>query len=215
MSPEPTDSGEVSNVYVVDDDPGVRDSLLLLLRVRGFAAQGFGSAEELLAQGTLARPACALVDVRLPGMDGLQLQRELHTAQPGLPVVVITGHGDVGTARIALRDGAVDFLEKPIDIDELFEAVALALASEQRAVQKQRDHAAAVARLARLTARERDVFDRITDGRHNREIGEEFGISPRTVEVHRARIMDKLQARRMADLFRLRFELETAEPPRA
>lgn len=207
------DSFEGSTVYVVEDDKAVRDSLLLLLRLRGYAPGGYESAEEFLQLDTLQRPACALVDVRLPGLDGLALQRRLKELHPGLPVIVVTGHGDVATARSALRDGAVDFLEKPIDENELLDAVAVALASDQRRVAQARGREEITARLARLTPRELEVFERITNGQHNREIAEEFGISPRTVEVHRSRIMEKLQARRVADLFRLRFELEQSSPP--
>ena len=112
----------------------------------------------------------------------------------------------------ALRDGAVDFLEKPIDEGDLLDAVTTALTSDQRIVQEARDREELAARLQRLTAREMEVFERITNGQHNREIAEEFGISPRTVEVHRARIMEKLRARRVADLFRLRFDLERNQP---
>ncbi len=206
---------EGSIVYVVEDDKAVRESLLLLLRLRGYAPSGHESAEAFLQLDTLQRPACALVDVRLPGIDGLALQRRLKERHPGLPVIVITGHGDVATARSALRDGAVDFLEKPIDENELLDAVTVALESDQRRVAQARDREEIAARLARLTARELEVFERITNGQHNREIAEEFGISPRTVEVHRSRIMEKLQARRVADLFRLRFELEQTSPPLA
>jgi RNA polymerase sigma factor (sigma-70 family) len=199
-------------VYVVEDDRAVRESLELLLRLRGFIPKGFASGEEFLDYSALQRPACALLDVRLPGIDGLQLQRELRSRHPGLPTIVITAHGDVSTARTALREGAVDFLEKPIDEGDLLEAVATALASDQRVVRQARDREELAARLERLTAREREVFVRITNGQHNREIAEEFGISPRTVEVHRARIMEKLRARRVADLFRLRFDLERSQP---
>lgn len=198
-------------VYVVEDDRAVRESLELLLRLRGFIPKGFASGEEFLDYSALQRPACALLDVRLPGIDGLQLQRELRARHPGLPTIVITAHGDVSTARTALREGAVDFLEKPIDENDLLEAVTTALASDQRVVQEARDREEIEARLQRLTAREREVFERITNGQHNREIAEEFGISPRTVEVHRARIMEKLRARRVADLFRLRFDLERSQ----
>jgi RNA polymerase sigma factor (sigma-70 family) len=197
-----------SAVYLVEDDRAVRESLELLLRLRGFIPKGFASGEEFLAYSALQRPACALLDVRLPGVDGLELQRQLRHKHPGLPTIVITAHGDVSTARTALRDGAVDFLEKPIDEDDLLDAVTTALTSDQRVVQEARDREELAARLQRLTAREMEVFERITNGQHNREIAEEFGISPRTVEVHRARIMEKLRARRVADLFRLRFDLD-------
>jgi len=201
-----------SAVYLVEDDRAVRESLELLLRLRGFIPKGFASGEEFLEYSALQRPACALLDVRLPGIDGLELQRRLRVKHPGLPTIVITAHGDVSTARTALRDGAVDFLEKPIDEGDLLEAVNAALTSDQRIVQEARDREELEARLQRLTTREREVFERITNGQHNREIAEEFGISPRTVEVHRARIMEKLRARRVADLFRLRFDLERNQP---
>jgi len=211
-----TDSSQAalagSAVYLVEDDRAVRESLELLLRLRGFITKGFASGEEFLAYSALQRPACALLDVRLPGIDGLELQRQLRHKHPGLPTIVITAHGDVSTARTALRDGAVDFLEKPIDEGDLLDAVTTALTSDQRIVQEARDREELAARLQRLTAREMEVFERITNGQHNREIAEEFGISPRTVEVHRARIMEKLRARRVADLFRLRFDLERNQP---
>ena len=213
MSTDPSQTALAgSAVYLVEDDRAVRESLELLLRLRGFIPKGFASGEEFLAYTALQRPACALLDVRLPGIDGLELQRQLRSKHPGLPTIVITAHGDVSTARTALRDGAVDFLEKPIDEGDLIDAVTTALSSDQRVVQEARDREELAARLERLTAREREVFERITNGQHNREIAEEFGISPRTVEVHRARIMEKLRARRVADLFRLRFDLERNPP---
>jgi RNA polymerase sigma factor (sigma-70 family) len=122
--------------------------------------------------------------------------------------VIITAFGDVAMARRALRDGAVDFLEKPVDESELVAAVASALRADRRRQDDLRTHEAMVARLQRLTDREREVFERVTNGMHNREIAEEFGISQRTVEVHRARLMEKLQADRVAELFRLRFALD-------
>jgi RNA polymerase sigma factor (sigma-70 family) len=195
-------------VYVVEDDASVRDSLSLLLQLRGFSTAAFESAEAFLDSEALERPACVLADVRLPGMSGLELQRRLTEQHSALPFVVMTAHGDVATARTALRDGAVDFLEKPIDEDELLEAVTEALRSDHRQVERARNRETVLGRMQRLTERELEVFERVTNGYHNREIAEEFGISQRTVEVHRARLMEKLQARRVADLFRLRFELE-------
>lgn len=197
-----------STVYLVEDDAAVRDSLALLLQLRGYATAAFESAEAFLAAGRPGRPACALVDVRLPAMSGLELQKKLLEEGSDLPVVVMTAHGDVATARSALRGGAVDFLEKPIDEADLLAAVSAALESDQLRVQHAREREVMLARLQRLTERELEVFERVTNGMHNREIAEEFGISQRTVEVHRARLMEKLQARRVADLFRLRFELD-------
>jgi RNA polymerase sigma factor (sigma-70 family) len=200
-------------VYIVEDDPSVRDSLSLLLQLRGFSTAAFDSAEAFLASDAFERPACVLADVRLPGMSGLELQRKLTDHHAALPFVVMTAHGDVATARAALRDGAVDFLEKPIDEQDLMEAIAAALRSDQEQVERARSRETVLARMQRLTEREMEVFERVTNGYHNREIAEEFGISQRTVEVHRARLMEKLQARRVADLFRIRFELDGARPP--
>lgn len=211
MNTDPSDVNVAGSwVYVVEDDPSVRDSLSLLLQLRGFSTATFDSAEAFLEGDALERPACVLADVRLPGMSGLELQRKLASQHAALPFVVMTAHGDVATARAALRDGAVDFLEKPIDEQDLIEAITVALRSDHAQVEKARSRETVLARMQRLTERELEVFDRVTSGYHNREIAEEFGISQRTVEVHRARVMEKLQARRVADLFRLRFELDGA-----
>lgn len=195
-------------VYLIEDDPDLRESLAALLELSGFTPRGFASAEDFLATGMNDRPACAVVDLRLPGMSGLDLQQKLHDEQPSLPVILVTGHGDVATARAALRTGAVDFLEKPVQPKELIDAVTIALESDAQALERTREHEQMRERLARLTPRELEVYQRITDGLHNREIAAELGISPRTVEVHRARLMDKLNARRIADLFRLRMALD-------
>jgi two-component system response regulator FixJ len=207
-----TDQNDVnvagSWVYVVEDDPSVRDSLSLLLQLRGFSTAAFETAEAFLESDSFERPACVLADVRLPGMSGLDLQRRLADQHAAMPFVVMTAHGDVATARTALRDGAVDFLEKPIDEQDLIEAITIALRSDHEQVERARSRETVLSRMQRLTERELEVFERVTNGYHNREIAEEFGISQRTVEVHRARLMEKLQARRVADLFRLRFELD-------
>lgn len=201
-------------VYVVEDDAAVRESLTLLLQLRGYETVTRERAEEFLAIDGFERPACVLVDVRLPGMSGLDLQRRMAHAEPTLPVIVMTAHGDAATARAALRDGAVDFLEKPIDESDLIEAVELALHNDVAQMARDRAHENIMQSVQRLTERELDVFTRITDGLHNREIAEELGISPRTVEVHRARLMEKLAARRVADLFRLRFDIDSRAPDR-
>jgi RNA polymerase sigma factor (sigma-70 family) len=198
-------------VYVVEDDASVRDSLSLLLQLRGFSTASFDSAEAFLEFEALERPACVLADVRLPGMSGLDLQRKLAEQHAALPFVVMTAHGDVATARAALRDGAIDFLEKPIDEDDLIDAITVALRSDHERYERARSRESVLSRMQRLTERELEVFERVTNGFHNREIAEEFGISQRTVEVHRARLMEKLQARRVADLFRLRFELDGSQ----
>jgi two-component system response regulator FixJ len=195
-------------VYVVEDDAAVRESLALLLGLQGFEVATFDCAEHLPAAEALRRPACALIDVRLPGASGLDLQRKLLADRSDLPVIIMTAHGDAATARRALREGAVDFLEKPLDESDLMEAVEAALESDVLRLARNKSLESARQSLQRLSEREREVFQRITNGQHNREIAEDLGISPRTVEVHRARVMEKLQARRVADLFRLRFELD-------
>lgn len=210
LAPGLREAPPAATVYVVEDDAAVRSSLELLLRVRGYLAEGYGCGEDFLEQAALRRPACLIADVRLPGIDGLELARRLKSHAAAIPVIIVTAHGDVSTARAALREGAVDFLEKPVDEAELFDAVEQALASDQRSFSLEQERHLHLQRLQRLTAREREVFDRITEGRHNREIADEFGISPRTVEVHRARIMEKLDAQRVSDLFRLRIELDRA-----
>jgi FixJ family two-component response regulator len=191
-------------VIVVDDDAGVRDSLRMLLRASGYDTREYASAEAFLREPVTTGRACAIVDLRLPGMDGLALQAELGRRGIALPLVVITAHGDVASARVALRAGAIDFIEKPIDNGELLAAIHGALEATERT---QLDRAAgtrATLLLNSLTGREREVYDRIVQGMHNREIAVDLGISPRTVEVHRARVMAKLKARRLADLLRLR-----------
>jgi RNA polymerase sigma factor (sigma-70 family) len=195
-------------VYLIEDDADLRESLAALLQASGYLPRCFANAEDFLANRVNERPACALIDLHLPGMSGLDLQKKLHDEQPHLPVIVVTGHGDVATARTALRTGALDFLEKPVQPKELMEAVAAALVSDAQALERARERGQMRERLGRLTPRELEVFQRITDGLHNREIAVELGISPRTVEVHRARLMDKLNARRIADLFRLRLALD-------
>jgi FixJ family two-component response regulator len=193
-----------ATVAIVDDDPGVRDSLNVLLNAAGYQTREYSSAESFLREPLEGNPACAIIDLRLPGIDGLALQAEMGRRGFALPVILITAHGDVASARQALRTGAVDFLEKPIDNDELLNAVKGAIEGSDRAQLERAADARAMLLLGSLTQREREVYDRIVRGMHNREIAVDLGISPRTVEVHRARVMAKLKARRLADLLRLR-----------
>lgn len=190
-------------VFLVDDDPAVRDSLSLFLSLKGLRIQPFASAEDFLATYRPEWPGCLVVDVRMSGMDGLRLQAHLREMAVALPVIVMTAYGDVATARTALKGGAVDFLEKPVDADLLHRAIVEALEKDRQERRASLDHAHLKNRLARLTERERQVLERVVEGRHNREIAEEFGISPRTVEVHKARLMEKCQVERLPDLIRL------------
>jgi two-component system response regulator FixJ len=190
-------------VAVVDDEPAICDSLAMLLRASGFAARTFPAAETFLRE-PLETFACAIVDLRLRGMSGLELQAELTRRKSVLSIIVITAHGDVASARAALLAGATDFLEKPIDNDALLAAVNGAMSSGDRLHQARIAEARARTLLSTLSVREREVFDRVVDGMHNREIAVDLGISPRTVDVYRAHVMAKLQARRLADLLRMR-----------
>ncbi len=194
-------------IFLVEDDAAVRNSLALLLRLHGFRIEAFASAEEFLAATIRERPACALVDIRLPGMSGLALQARMVRGEPGIPVLLMTAQGGPAIARTALLQGAIDFLEKPIDEGELLQAVDLALRSDGERLARNRERDALLARLGTLSRHEWDLFERITSGRQNREMAEEFGLTPAVLEAQLVRLMDKLQVRRVADLFRLRFRV--------
>jgi RNA polymerase sigma factor (sigma-70 family) len=197
-------------VYVVDDEPAIRDSLAMLLRSVGLATRTFDGAQAFLDAFQPAPNACLLADVRMPGMSGLELQSELARRGVGLPVIIVTAHGDVAAARSALRAGAIDFIEKPIDDEALAAAIADALDRDARSRSRAQADASAAERLARLTGREREVLELVTAGRHNREIAVDLGISPRTVEVYKARLMEKLQVRRVPELVRMVLESRPA-----
>jgi FixJ family two-component response regulator len=193
-------------VFIIDDDAKVRDSIALMLGLMGFRTAVFDSAEAFLAAYRSDWAGCAIVDLRLPGQSGLELQRELHARNSALPVVVITAHGDVASARAAFQANAVDFLEKPFDDAQLRNAIEKAFALEERRIHNADDVREAAQRLSMLTAREREVMEQATQGRHAKEIAAALGISPRTVEVHKTRLMAKLGVRNVAEL--VRFALE-------
>lgn len=199
-------------VFIVDDDVAVRDALALLLGLKGYRTAIFSSAEDFLAAYRKDWRGCLVLDIKMSGMSGLDLQSRLAAQNVEMPIVIITGHGDAASARQALKSGAVDFLEKPLDEEQLVAAVGSALErdAKRRAERVVGDETSS--RMARLTPRERQVMDLAAAGRHNREIGEALGISPRTVEVYKARLMEKLQARNLSEL--IRFAL-TADRQRA
>lgn len=190
-------------VFVVDDDDAVRDSLALLLETAGHRVETFESGPKLLAALTPERRGCVITDVRMPGMDGLELQEHMLTLQIRLPVIVITGHGDVPIAVRAMKAGAVDFVEKPFADDAILEAVRLALARADRARMERAPESEIHGRLAQLTQRERDVLQAMVTGHPNKVIAHLLQISPRTVEIHRARVMDKMAARSLSHLVRM------------
>lgn len=190
-------------VYIVDDDPAVRDALGLLLGVRGYRTAMFASGEDFLQGWRAEWSGCLLLDIRMSGMDGLLLQQRLREIGCMLPVIVITGHGDVSLARQAFKAQASDFLEKPFDHDKLLAAIDEALSREAEHRGRQQRQAHGQARLALLTPREREVMQLVVIGQHNRDIAPALGISVRTVEVHKARLMDKLGVDNVADLVRV------------
>ncbi|MFN4326370.1 MAG: response regulator transcription factor [Azonexus sp.] len=194
-------------VFIVDDDPSVRDALSLLLGVEDYRVAVFGDAESFLKAYKKTWRGCLLLDIRMPGMDGLTLQKHLNQLGSDLPVIVMTGHGDVASAREAFRAMAVDFLEKPLDHRKLLAAIADAFARQQSQLAADLNRSTVERLLAGLTPREREVMARVVAGQHNRDIAAELGISPRTVEVHKARMMDKLGVGNVADLVRLNLEL--------
>lgn len=185
-------------IYIVDDDPDVGSSLEMLLRRSGYRSETFESALAFLAAGIKVHDACVLADVRMPEMDGLALQREINRTMAGLPVIIMTGHGDVQMAVQTMKEGAIDFLEKPFEKTALLAAIERAFARQKTATAGQIEGDRRLRRV--LTERERDVFELLVEGHQNKAIAYKLGISTRTVEAHRARIMDKLEARSLADL---------------
>ncbi|SJZ92221.1 response regulator transcription factor [Consotaella salsifontis] len=190
-------------VYVVDDDAAMRDSLAWLIGSLGLKVEAFASAEDFLAALRPGRPGCLVTDVRMPGMSGLELQDALANTESLLSVVVITGHADVPMAVRALRSGAVDFIEKPFNDQMLLDRVNAALARSFTTYDDRARRADLEARLSRLTARERQVAERVVEGRPSKAIAAELNLSLKTVEVHRHNIMEKLEVASVAELTRL------------
>lgn len=190
-------------VYVVDDDEAVRDSLQWLLEGASYKVQTFDSAERFLAGFDARAIACLVLDVRMPGMSGLELQEELINRKVELPIIFITGHGDVPMAVSTMKKGAADFIEKPFDQAKLKSLVERMLTQAREDAGKRERERMNQALLARLTAREQQVLERIMAGRLNKQIADDLGISIKTVEAHRANIMDKLKANTVADLMRV------------
>lgn len=189
-------------VHIVEDDRPMRESLVELLEEAGYVVRAYTKAEELLARGSVIEPGCVVSDVRMPGMDGLTLLRRLRASGSALPLMLITGHGDVRMAVTAMKAGAVDFLEKPFDADTLLQAVGAALRHRTNGVGSEDPEVSRQA-LQKLTSREHEVFEYLVGGESNKEIAARLGISPRTVEFHRANIMDKMAAKGLTDLVRL------------
>lgn len=192
-----------STVFIIDDDAAIRSSLNLLMKSAGHPALAFESAQQFLASYRDTRPGCLLLDVRMPGLSGPDLQRELNARQSAIPVIFMSGHADVPMAVEAIRCGAFDFLQKPFRDQELLDKVERALKADGARRTRSQARQAAQGKLQALSPREREVMDRVTTGESNKIIAYKLGISQRTVEIHRARVMDKLDARSVADLVQM------------
>jgi RNA polymerase sigma factor (sigma-70 family) len=201
-----------TTIFVVDDDPSHRDSLQFLLESVGLKVTSFSSAQDFLDNADPETPGCLVLDVRMPGMSGLDLQNELANAKIFLPIIFITGHGTVPMSVRAIKAGAVDFLQKPFDEQDLFNAIHQAI-EQDRQTRQEREKLQEVHKLIHsLTPREYQVFTLLVSGMLNKQVGYELGITERTIKVHRSRIMEKLKADSLADLVRYAEKLSIGKP---
>jgi two-component system response regulator FixJ len=192
-------------VYIVDDDEAVRDSLSVLLESKGYAVRNFGSAAEFLSAAPSLLAGCLIADIRMPEMDGLELQQQLIDRSLNFPLIVITGHGDIALAVRAMKAGAVDFIEKPFALEVILDSLDVACLRLTTPDEEDPAKVAATAKVALLSSRELQVLEGLLAGLPNKTIAYDLAISPRTVEIHRARVMDKMGARSLSELVRLAF----------
>jgi FixJ family two-component response regulator len=195
-------------VIVVDDDEAVRDSLSMLLESVGLQHRLYSNAMSVLDDLDSLRHGCIVLDIRMPGMSGLELQAELSRREIMLPIIFITGHGDIGMAVKAMRLGALDFISKPYHEQELLDRIHEALAHDASKRDRVHDHEQLLGRIGSLSKREHQVFDRVAAGQANKVIAQDLGVSERTVEVHRSEVMKKMGARSLAKLVRMHLEAE-------
>lgn len=193
----------VETVFVVDDEADVRDSLARLLRSAGLAVQAFGSAQDLLGIDLEARAGCLVLDVNMPGLSGPELHQQLKARGIDLPIIYLTGRSNIAIGVHAMKQGAHDFLEKPVDADELLGAIAEAMQRYREASGRRQAHGEILRRLKALSAREREVMEHVVRGRLNKQIAGDLGIAEKTVKVHRSRVMAKMGVRSVAELVRL------------
>ena len=199
-------------VFVVDDDVGVRQGLRFMLRAAGYSVEAFPSARSFLEDYHPRRSGCLLLDIQLPQMSGLELQQTLNLRGWRIPVIFITGHGTVPLAIAAMKAGAFDFIEKPLREDALVESIERALRWNDRAYEERLERATLQTRAVSLTPREREVFELVAAGEPNKAIAHHLRISFRTVELHRAHIIEKLQARSLSDLIRMAMIIMNSDP---
>jgi len=201
-------SDEQRLVHVADDDDAIRRSVAFALKTSGFRVQVYESGSELLKQGPDIEPGCILLDIRMPGMDGLEVHEALKAKGVTLPVIIMTGHGDVSLAVRAMKAGAVDFIEKPFQKAVLLGAIEQAMGRLNHAQANREQASEAAVKLKALTPRERDVLDGLAKGLPNKSIAYDLGISPRTVEIHRANLMGKLGVHSLSEALRIAFAAE-------
>ena len=199
-------------IMVVDDDSGVRNSMRSLLKSVGLESALYASAQEFLAAYQPVQPGCLVLDIRMPGMSGLELQQQLNLRGAVIPVIFMTGHGDIPMAVEALQHGAFDFLQKPFRDQDLLDRIQRAIVKDTEQRQTLGETARIKAHVESLTAREREVLDLLTQGKQNKSIAQDLGVSPRTVEIHRARVMEKMNAQSVAQLVRMMLDLQHAGP---
>ena len=199
QQPEPT-------VFVVDDDPAMRESLRWLIESVGLRVETYSVPQDFLQTYDAARPGCLVLDMRMPGMSGLELQEELTERKATLPIIIVTGYAEVPMAVRALKAGAVDFIEKPFSDQLLLDRIQQAIETDRQTRGQQAYKAQLATRIASLSAREREVMELVIAGKANREIAEELGLSQKTVEVHRSRVMEKMQVDSLAELVRVVLE---------
>jgi two-component system response regulator FixJ len=196
-----------ATIYIVDDDDGMRKALTLLMTTVGYAPVSFARPSEFLAKYDPAQPGCLVLDVRMPEMSGLEVQQQLNRCGSMLPVILITGHGDIPMAVQAMKDGAFDFLQKPFRDQELLDRINAALKQDAENRETVERHADLKRRAESLTPREREVMALVVDGRANKVIAIDLGLSERTVEIHRANVMEKMGARSVAHLVKMHLTL--------
>ena len=200
-------------VHLVDDDEAIRRSVGFMLKTSGFNVRTYESGVELMKATAALETGCILLDIRMPGMDGLEIQRALRDKGVSLPVIIMTGHGDVSLAVQAMKAGAVDFIEKPFEKAVLLSAIEHAMERLMRSAANQERADEAAVRLQALTPREREVLDGLAKGLPNKTIAYDLGISPRTVEIHRANVMSKLGVRSLSEALRIAFAAQDLPSP--